>query len=96
MSVPPGGDNRGIVIGLVAAGIGCPEFCPAAVTRPYPIFFSAPFVPASVITFLQVSANPYLANLGNPETASSRLTPAAIIHESAEPTDRQARTEPRA
>ncbi len=68
------GYKRGIVIGLVTAGVGCLMFYPAAGTRSYPIFLSALFVLASGITLLQVSANPYVAILGKPETASSRLT----------------------
>jgi MFS transporter, FHS family, L-fucose permease len=68
------GYKRGIVIGLIAAGIGCLMFYPAAGTRSYPIFLSALFVLASGITLLQVSANPYVAILGRPQTASSRLT----------------------
>jgi FHS family L-fucose permease-like MFS transporter len=68
------GYKRGIVIGLITAGIGCLMFYPAAGTRSYPIFLSALFVLASGIALLQVSANPYVAILGKPETASSRLT----------------------
>lgn len=68
------GYKRGIVIGLVTAGIGCLMFYPAAGTRSYPIFLTALFVLASGITLLQVSANPYVAILGPPRTASSRLT----------------------
>ena len=60
------GYKRGIVIGLVAAGIGCLMFYPAAGTRSYAIFLSALFVLASGITLLQVSANPYVAILGKP------------------------------
>jgi MFS transporter, FHS family, L-fucose permease len=67
------GYKRGIVIGLVTAGIGCLMFYPAAGTRSYPIFLSALFILASGITLLQVAANPYVAILGKPETASSRL-----------------------
>ena len=67
------GYKRGIVIGLVIAGIGCLMFYPAAGTRSYPLFLSALFVLASGITLLQVSANPYVAILGKSETASSRL-----------------------
>jgi MFS transporter, FHS family, L-fucose permease len=67
------GYKRGIVIGLVVAGIGCLMFYPAAGARSYPLFLSALFVLASGITLLQVSANPYVAILGRPETASSRL-----------------------
>jgi len=68
------GYQRGIVIGLVAAGVGCLMFYPAAGYRSYPIFLAALFVLASGITLLQVSANPYVAILGPRETASSRLT----------------------
>lgn len=67
------GYKRGIVIGLIAAGVGCLMFYPAAGTRSYPVFLAALFVLASGITLLQVSANPYVAVLGKPETASSRL-----------------------
>ena len=42
--------------------------------RSYPIFLGALFVLASGITLLQVAANPYVAILGKPQTASSRLT----------------------
>jgi MFS transporter, FHS family, L-fucose permease len=68
------GYKRGIVIGLIAAGVGCLMFYPAAGTRSYPLFLGALFVLASGITLLQVAANPYVAILGKPETASSRLT----------------------
>jgi MFS transporter, FHS family, L-fucose permease len=67
------GYKRGIVIGLVTAGLGCLLFYPAAGTRSYPLFLGALFVLASGITLLQVSANPYVAILGKSETASSRL-----------------------
>jgi MFS transporter, FHS family, L-fucose permease len=79
VSVPSGliiekiGYKRGIVIGLVTAGIGCLMFYPAAGQQSYPLFLTALFVLASGITLLQVSANPYVAILGKPETASSRL-----------------------
>jgi len=67
------GYKRGIVIGLMTAGLGCLMFYPAAGTRLYWLFLAALFVLASGITLLQVSANPYVAILGRPETASSRL-----------------------
>ena len=38
------------------------------------MFLGALFVLASGITLLQVAANPFVAVLGKPETASSRLT----------------------
>ncbi len=67
------GYKRGIVIGLVTAGVGCLIFYPAAGMQSYPLFLLALFVLASGITLLQVAANPYVAILGKPETASSRL-----------------------
>lgn len=79
MSYPSGylverlGYRKGIVIGLSTAGIGCLIFYPAAGTASYPLFLGALFVLASGITLLQVAANPYVAVLGRPETASSRL-----------------------
>ncbi len=67
------GYKRGIIIGLVTAGIGCLAFYPAAGSRSYPLFLLALFILAAGITLLQVAANPYVAILGKPETASSRL-----------------------
>lgn len=68
------GFQRGIVVGLVVAGLGCLLFYPAAQARMYILFLGALFVLASGITILQVSANPFVTTLGPPETASSRLT----------------------
>jgi len=79
MSLPSGkiiavlGYQRGIVIGLLTAGLGAVLFYPAARETSYPLFLTALFVLASGITLLQVAANPYVAVLGNPATASSRL-----------------------
>ena len=80
VSVPSGylvgkiGYKCGIIIGLAVAGSGCMLFYPAAALRLYPLFLAAVFVLATGITLLQVAANPYVALLGAPETASSRLT----------------------
>jgi|WetSurMetagenome_2_1015567.scaffolds.fasta_scaffold17042_2 MFS transporter, FHS family, L-fucose permease len=79
MSLPAGilvdkiGYKRGIIIGLCTAGIGTLLFYPAAGNQSYPLFLGAFFILASGITLLQVAANPYVAILGKPETASSRL-----------------------
>lgn len=67
------GYKKGIVIGLLTAGLGTLIFYPAAGSRSYPVFLFAFFVLASGITLLQVAANPYVTILGKPETASSRL-----------------------
>jgi FHS family L-fucose permease-like MFS transporter len=68
------GYKAGIIIGLLVAACGCLLFYPAAGARSYAMFLGALFVLASGITLLQVAANPFVAVLGKPETASSRLT----------------------
>jgi MFS transporter, FHS family, L-fucose permease len=67
------GYKRGIIAGLSTAGIGCLLFHPAASSHSYALFLGALFVLASGITLLQVAANPYVAVLGDPQTAHSRL-----------------------
>jgi MFS transporter, FHS family, L-fucose permease len=66
--------QNGIITGLSIASIGCLLFYPAATLLSYTLFLAAFFVLASGITLLQVAANPYVTILGQPETASSRLT----------------------
>ncbi|WP_371742234.1 sugar MFS transporter [Aestuariibacter sp. A3R04] len=68
------GYQKGIVLGLSISCVGCILFYPAAAYEVYGIFLFALFVLASGITILQVSANPYVSALGDPKTASSRLT----------------------
>ncbi|AAZ23964.1 glucose/galactose transporter family protein [Colwellia psychrerythraea 34H] len=68
------GYQKGIVLGLLIAAIGCLFFYPAASMHSYPVFLMALFILASGITLLQVSANPYVSMLGDAKTASSRLT----------------------
>ena len=67
------GYQKGAVTGLIIAAAGCALFYPAA-TSGYAVFLLALFVLASGITILQVAANPYVTELGDPQTASSRLT----------------------
>ena len=79
VSVPAGrliskvGYQRGVVVGLLVAAVGCVAFYPAAGMREYGLFLGALFILASGITVLQVAANPYVTLLGSPQTASSRL-----------------------
>lgn len=80
MSIPAGklvagiGYKKGMLLGFVVAAIGAFLFYPAAAQRAYGLFLGALFVLASGITLLQVAANPYVAILGPPESASSRLS----------------------
>lgn len=80
VSIPAGrivsklGFQKGIALGLIIAAVGCLLFIPAASVKIYLVFLSALFVLAAGITLLQVAANPLVTLLGNPATASSRLT----------------------
>jgi FHS family L-fucose permease-like MFS transporter len=67
------GYKRTMVVGLVTMALGAFLFVPAASAVSYPLFLAALMVLAAGITALQVAANPYVAVLGPPETASSRL-----------------------
>lgn len=74
------GYKTGIVIGLALMGVGALLFYPASVMVYYPLFLGALFVLATGVTMLQVAANPYVAVLGSPETAASRLNLAQGIN----------------
>jgi FHS family L-fucose permease-like MFS transporter len=67
------GYKRTIVAGLITMGVGAFLFIPAASVPSFPLFLTALVILAAGITALQVAANPYVAVLGPPETASSRL-----------------------
>jgi MFS transporter, FHS family, L-fucose permease len=67
------GYKRTMVVGLLTMGVGALLFIPAASAPSYPLFLTALMILAAGITALQVAANPYVAVLGPPETASSRL-----------------------
>src|SRR5438128_4505169 len=67
------GYKKTMVVGLFTMGLGALLFIPAASVPSYPLFLGALMVLAAGITALQVAANPYVAVLGPPETASSRL-----------------------
>ncbi|SFG05394.1 sugar MFS transporter [Pontibacter chinhatensis] len=67
------GYKNGIIVGLVVAAVGCTLFYPSASFHSYGFFLGALFILASGITILQIAANPYVAILGPPEGAASRL-----------------------
>ncbi|MBO0911693.1 MAG: sugar MFS transporter [Acidobacteria bacterium] len=67
------GYKRAIIVGLSTMVAACLLVYPAASIPSFPFFLSALMILASGITVLQVAANPYVAVLGRPETASSRL-----------------------
>jgi MFS transporter, FHS family, L-fucose permease len=67
------GYKRAIIVGLSTMVAACLLFYPAAKIPSFPFFLTALMILAAGITVLQVAANPYVAVLGRPETASSRL-----------------------
>ena len=67
------GYKRAIIVGLGTMVVACLMFYPAAKLPSFPAFLAALVILAAGITVLQVAANPYVAVLGKPETASSRL-----------------------
>ena len=68
------GYKKAIVIGLGIMAVGALGMVPAARIPSYEITLIALFVIACGIALLQVAANPYVAVIGPPETAESRLT----------------------
>jgi MFS transporter, FHS family, L-fucose permease len=67
------GYQRAIVVGLLVMAVGALVMIPAARIPSYGVVLTALFIIASGITLLQVAANPYVAVVGPPETASARL-----------------------
>ncbi|HZU33300.1 MAG TPA: sugar MFS transporter [Candidatus Angelobacter sp.] len=67
------GYKRSMVTGLLTMATGAVLFVPAASVPSFPLFLTALIVLAAGMTVLQTSANPYVAILGPPQTASSRL-----------------------
>jgi FHS family L-fucose permease-like MFS transporter len=67
------GYKRAIIVGLSTMVAACLLVYPAARIPSFPFFLTALMVLAAGITILQVAANPYVAVLGRPQTASSRL-----------------------
>src|SRR6185437_3600435 len=67
------GYKLAVVLGLLGMALSAVAFVPAAMLESYDMFLVALFLLASSITLLQVAANPYVAVIGSPQTASSRL-----------------------
>ncbi|HEY6338958.1 MAG TPA: L-fucose:H+ symporter permease [Candidatus Sulfotelmatobacter sp.] len=67
------GYKAGFVIGLLLYGCGCFLFWPAALAGSYGYFLFALFVIASGLSFLETASNPFIAQLGDPDTSERRL-----------------------
>jgi FHS family L-fucose permease-like MFS transporter len=67
------GYKFGIVVGLLLFAGGAFLFWPAALLGQYGYFLFALFVIASGLSFLETASNPFIAQLGAPESAARRL-----------------------
>ncbi len=67
------GYKSGFVTGLFLYATGCFLFWPAALAGRYGFFLLALFVIASGLSFLETASNPFIAQLGDPDTSEQRL-----------------------
>jgi FHS family L-fucose permease-like MFS transporter len=72
--------KTGFVIGLILFSTGAFLFYPAAVIDRYGLFLGALFVIASGLSFLETASNPFIAQLGPPESAARRLNVAQAFN----------------
>src|SRR5947199_1538515 len=67
------GYKAAVILGLVLYAAGALLFYPAGETQSYGFFLAALFVIAAGLSFLETSANPMVATLGQPEDSERRL-----------------------
>lgn len=67
------GYKSGFVTGLLLFSTGAFLFWPAAIIGRYPYFLAALFVIASGLSFLETASNPFVAQIGDPQSAARRL-----------------------
>ena len=67
------GYKAGFVVGLTAFAVGSFLFWPAANAQSYGFFLFALFVIAAGASCLETASNPFIAQLGAPESAELRL-----------------------
>jgi len=67
------GYKKTMIIGLALYAVGAFLFVPAAHMRIYGVFLAALYIIAIGAGFLETSANPYIAIMGDPSTSSPRL-----------------------
>ena len=79
MAIPSGlfisrfGYRKGVVLGLILFAIGAFSFIPGMYVGGFNVFLLALFIIGCGLTFLETAANPYVTELGSPQTATSRL-----------------------
>ena len=67
------GYKFGFIAGLLLLSVGAFLFWPAALVGQYWFFLMALFVIASGLSFLETASNPFIAQMGSPETSEQRL-----------------------
>jgi len=67
------GYKAGFVVGLLLYAAGAFLFWPAALRGSYAFFLFALFVIASGLSFLETASNPFIAQLGDPDSSERRL-----------------------
>jgi len=79
MAIPAGwfinrhGYRTGVIFGLTLFGVGALLFIPGAEAGTFYAYLGALFIIGCGLVFLETLANPYVTELGAPETATSRL-----------------------
>ena len=68
------GYKNGMMFGLFIMAIGALLFIPAAMERTYGLFLLGLFVMGTGLSILQTASNPYVIELGSPESAAKRVS----------------------
>lgn len=68
------GYKNGMMLGLLVMAVGALLFIPAAMTRTYGLFLLGLFVMGTGLSVLQTASNPYVIELGAPESAAQRVS----------------------
>lgn len=74
------GYKSGLIIGLIVSALGALLFIPAVNAASYWLFLSGLFIIGLGFALLQIVANPFVINLGDPAKGSSRLNFAGGIN----------------
>ncbi len=86
MAIPAGiiidrrGYRTGVIVGLLLYGFGALLFWPGAQIMSFEFFLMSLFIIACGLVFLETAANPYVTELGDVETAASRLNLAQSLN----------------
>jgi glucose/galactose transporter len=77
------GYKKGMALGLIIMAVGAVLFIPAAQDRNFNLFLVGLFIIGSGMALLQTASNPYVAIIGPPESAASRISLMGIANKGA-------------